>query len=293
MTAPIAIVVLTKDEPEFLDKTIRSIINRTNYSYELFIVDNNSSLDKQKKLLKSYEKDGLAHVIFNNKNQWVLGFNKAIGIINTRADLSSDYIVLTDGDIVVPNLVNEVCWLTYLKQKMDGNVTVGKLGLALNTQFIKNNNQFSDAYANELRYMKGPVMDDLVIAPVDTTLAIYRKDLFVMNQFRMLPGHGSLIRPYYYVCRANGMYLAEHLGWHNYIEPNINQLKEKVLCFAKYAGYVDPIILDQVGSRVKYSYKIFGRIYKAYWSLRVVWYWVRYIVVRFPRNLNEIQSKLR
>ena len=44
MTAPIAIVVLTKDEPEFLDKTIRSIINRTNYSYELFIVDNLSLL---------------------------------------------------------------------------------------------------------------------------------------------------------------------------------------------------------------------------------------------------------
>jgi glycosyltransferase involved in cell wall biosynthesis len=293
MSISIAIVVLTKDEPEFLDKTIRSIIDRTNYPYELFIVDNNSSLGEHIKLLNSYEKDGLAHVIFNDKNQWILGFNKAIEIINTRVDLSSKYIVLTDGDIVVPNPMDGVCWLTYLKQKMDGNVTVGKLGLALDTQFIKNNNQFGVTYANELRYMKGPVMDDLVIAPVDTTLAIYRKDLFVMKQFRMLPGHGSLIKPYYYVCRTNGTYLAEHLGWHNYVEPDMNQLKKKVLCFAKYAGYVDPIILDQVSSRVKYFYKIFGRIYKAYWSLRVAWYWVRYIVIRFPRNLNEIQSKLR
>ena len=293
MSIPIAIVVLTKDEPDFLDKTIRSIIGRTNYPYELFIVDNNSNLGEQKKILNSYKKDRLAHVIFNNKNQWVFGFNKAIDVINIRADLSSDYMVFTDGDIVVPNPVDEVCWLTYLKQKMDSNVAVGKLGLALDTQFIKHNNQFSDAYANELRYMKGPIMDDLVIAPVDTTLAIYRKDLFVMNRFRMLPGHGSLIRPYYYVCRTNSAYLAEHLGWHNYVEPDINQLKEKVFCFAKYAGYVDPIILDQVGSGVKYFYKIFGRIYKAYWSLRVVWYWMRYITVRFPRNLNEIQSKLR
>ena len=45
MTAPIAIVVLTKDEPELLDKTIRSIVDRTNYPYELFIVDNDSYLD--------------------------------------------------------------------------------------------------------------------------------------------------------------------------------------------------------------------------------------------------------
>ncbi len=293
MSIPIAIVVLTKDEPEFLDKTIRSIINRTNYSYELFIVDNNSNLDEQKKILNLYEKDGLAHVIFNNKNQWVLGFNKAIDIINTRTDLSSEYIVLTDGDIVVPNFVDGVCWLTYLKQKMDSNITVGKLGLALDTQFMKNNKQFHNTYTNELEYMKGPIVDNLIIAPVDTTLAIYRKDLFVMNQFRMLPGHGSLVRPYYYVCRTNDTYLAKHLGWHNYVEPDVNQLQNKVACFAKYAGYVDPIILDQVGAGVKYFYKIFGRIYKVYWSFGVAWHWMRYISARFPRNLNEIQSKCR
>ena len=293
MSISIAIVVLTKDEPEFLDKTIRSIIDGTNYPYRLFIVDNKSSLDEQKKLLNSYEKEELAHVIFNDKNQWILGFNKAIKIINTRVDLSSKYIVLTDGDIVVPNLVNEVCWLTYLKQKMDGNVTVGKLGLALDIDFIKNNERLVDTYASELKHINGPIVDDLVIAPVDTTLAMYRRDLFVMGEFKMLPGHASLAKPYYYVCRTNDTYLAEHLGWHNYVEPDMNQLKKKVLCFAKYAGYVDPIILDQVGNGVKYFYKIFGRIYKAYWSFGVVWHWMRYIMARFPRNLNEIQSKRR
>ena len=100
MSIPIAIVVLTKDEPDFLDKTVRSIIGRTNYPYELFIVDNDSSLDKQEALLNSYKENGLAHVIFNGKNQWVLGFNKAIDIINTRADLSSEYVALTDEPAV-------------------------------------------------------------------------------------------------------------------------------------------------------------------------------------------------
>ena len=42
----------------------------------------------------------LIYVIFNNKNQWILGFNKAIDIVNSRTDLSSEYVVLTDGDIV-------------------------------------------------------------------------------------------------------------------------------------------------------------------------------------------------
>ena len=116
MRISLAIIVLTKDEPDFLDKTIRSIIGRTNYPYELFIVDNDSSLDKQKTLLNSYKKYGTVHVIFNKKNQWVLGFNKAIEMVNSRADLSSEYMVLTDGDIVVPESINQVCWLEYLKQ---------------------------------------------------------------------------------------------------------------------------------------------------------------------------------
>jgi hypothetical protein len=33
-------------------------------------------------------------------------------------------MVLTDGDIVVPSPENQVCWLGYLKQKMDGNIAV-------------------------------------------------------------------------------------------------------------------------------------------------------------------------
>ena len=293
MRISIAIVVLTKDEPDFLDKTIRSIIARTNYPYELFIVDNDSSLDKQKTLLKSYKQDGLAHVIFNNKNQWVLGFNKAIDIVNNRTDLSSEYVVLTDGDIVVPEPIDQVCWLEYFMQKMDGNITIGKLGLALDTQFIKDNKKFDNTYANELRYMKGPIVDDLVIAPVDTTLAIYRRDLFVTNTFKMLPGHGSLIRPYYYVFRTSGTYVAQHLGWQNYMEPDINQIQSKVICFAKYGGYVDPIVLDKVGSKVRYFYKVFGRIYKAYWALITSYYWVVYFCKKFPRRLNEIQFNLR
>ncbi|CAC9436125.1 hypothetical protein [uncultured Gammaproteobacteria bacterium] len=293
MNIPISIVILTKDEPEFLDKTVCGIVDRTNYPYELFIVDNHSTSKEQKALLNRYKEQGLAHIIFNNKNQWVLGFNKAIKVINTRGNLSAEYMVLTDGDIVVPSPENQVCWLGYLKQKMDGNIAVGKLGLALDLKFIENNQGFSKVYTNELNYMQGPVVDDLVIAPVDTTLAIYRKDLFVMNKFKMLPGHASLVRPYYYICRTTRHYQAEHLGWHNYKEPNKKQLKEKIICFTKYAGYVDSIVLDKVSDRVKYFYHVFRYIFKAYWFFIVVLYWVLYIVPRFPRDLNEIQSKRR
>ena len=294
MSIPVAIVVLTKDEPDFLDKTIRSIVGRTNYPYELFIVDNDSSLDKQKTLLQSYKKDGTAHVIFNKKNQWVLGFNKAIEVVNSRADLSSEYMVLTDGDIVVPEPIDQVCWLEYLKQKMDGNITVGKLGLGL------------DVYRNDKRISQiekkciikhlsqtGPVVDGLIIAPVDTTLAIYRTDLFITNKFKMIPGHASLIKPYYYICRTNHIYLAEHLGWKNYDNPVKEQLRDKIICFTKYVGYIDSNILKKTDIRTRAFHKFYKYFYKSFWAMLVLFYWSKYIATKFPRNLNEIQSKHR
>jgi len=293
MSVPIAIVVLTKDEPDFLDETIRSIISRTNYPYELFIVDNDSSLDKQKTLLNSYKKDVVAHVIFNKKNQWVLGFNKAIDIINTRTDLSSEYIVLTDGDIVVPEPIDQVCWLEYLKQKMDSNITVGKLGLAIDVELIKSNNKFQKNYQIEKKRMSGPVIDDLIISPVDTTLAIYRTDLFIINKFKMLPGHASLVKPCYYICRTNNIYQVEHLGWKNYEKPSKEHLKEKIICFTKYAGYVDSNILRKTDLRIRMFHEFFKYFYKSYWAMLVLFYWTKYIIGKFPRNLNEIQSRYR
>jgi glycosyltransferase involved in cell wall biosynthesis len=293
MSIPIAIVVLTKDEPDFLDKTIRSIVGRTNYPYELFIVDNDSYLDKQKTLLNSYKKDGTVHVIFNKKNQWVLGFNKAIEVVNSRADLSSEYMVLTDGDIVVPEPINQVCWLEYLKQKMDGNITVGKLGLALDIGLIESSDKFQKNYQIEKRYMSGPVVDGLIIAPVDTTLAIYRTNLFITNKFKMLPGHASLIKPYYYICRTNHIYLAEHLGWKNYDNPVKKQLRNKIICFTKYAGYIDSNILKKTDIRTRVFHKLFKYFYKSFWAMLVLFYWAKYIASKFPRNLNELQSRYR
>lgn len=292
MNAPIAIVVLTKDEPEFLQKTIRSIVERTSHPYELFVVDNNSQLDAQRQLLQQYDNDSQIQVIFNAKNEWVLGFNKAIEIIQGCKDLSTDYLVLTDGDMVVPEPSGESCWLGYLKAQMDQNSCVGKLGLALDLDLIKDSELFQSTYQRELTYKTGPQIGDLIVAPVDTTLAIYRQDLFVFNAFKMLPGHASLIRPYYYTCRTQ-QYQAIHLGWENYTSPTQKQLIEKVKCFTKYAGYIDPIVLNKVDTKTKYFYQLFRHLFKAYWSTRVIFYWLVYLVPRFPRRLNEIQARRR
>jgi len=289
MNTPIAIVVLTKDEPKFLQLTVQSILERTHYPYKLFIADNNSQSTEQLKLLQKFDQDPNIQVVFNPKNRWVLGFNVAIEIIQKDRSLSADYIVLTDGDILVPELSGKLCWLAYLKQQMDQHACIGKLGFSLNLNSIKNNDFFKKTYQRELTYKTGLQIGDSIIAPVDTTLAIYRQDIFVSGAFKMLPGHSSMIKPYYYTCRTQ-KYQAKHLGWDNYIKPSQEQLVEKIYCFTRYAGYIDPIVLNKADYRTKHFYRYFRYWFKAYWTFKVVFYWMLYIVTRFPRRLNEIQA---
>lgn len=293
MSKIIPIVILTKDEPKFLELMIKSIINRTKYPYRVFIVDNNSQDINQNFLLERLKQEYKLEVIYNDKNEWVLGFNNAIKIINDEVDLNHEYIVLSDGDIIMPLPNNGICWLEYLVKKMKSNVTIGKIGLSLDTSLIATKKEFTKTYNIEKKYMKGPTVDELIIAPVDTTLAIYRKDLFVMNRFMIIPGHASLVKPYYYIFRTPKVYQAKHLGWRKYQKPDIKQLEEKIICFTKYAAYIDPIVLEKVDLKIKYFHKIGKYFFKSYWAFKVVYYWFTYIIKHFPRDLNEIQSKYR
>ena len=292
MDTPIAIVILTKDEPKFLKATVESILERTHYPYQLFISDNNSQSTEQKHLLQQYDQDPNIRVIYNTNNRWVLGFNNAIEIAQKQKDLSMDYMVLTDGDIVVPEPTYELCWLEYLKQQMDQHACIGKLGLSLNLDSIKDNSLFKKTYHRELDYKTGPQVGESIIAPVDTTIAIYRQDIFIFGEFRLLPGHASLIKPYYFTCRTQN-YQAQHLGWENYFEPTQEQLIEKIKCFSKYAGYIDPIVLNKADFKTKNFYRWFRYLFKAYWSIKVIFYWILYVFTRFPRRLNELQTSQR
>ena len=292
MDTPIAIVILTKDEPKFLKATVQSILERTHYPYQLFISDNNSQSAEQKYLLQQYDQDPNIRVICNTNNRWVLGFNNAIEIAQRQKNLSRDYMVLTDGDIMVPESTDELCWLEYLKQQMDQHTCIGKLGLSLNLDSIKDNSLFQKTYQRELTYKTGPNIGESIIAPVDTTLAIYRQDIFISGAFRLLPGHASLIKPYFFTCRTLH-YQAEHLGWKNYIEPTQEQLKEKIKCFTKYAGYIDSIVLNKTDIKTKNFYRFFRYWFKAYWSIKVIFYWILYVFTRFPRKLNELQVSHR
>ena len=294
MIPKIPIIILTKDEPRFLELMVKSIFNRTSYPFKLFIVDNCSISLAQKDVIERLCSEYDITVFHNKKNNWVLGFNLAISSIRNDESITQDYYVLSDGDLIVPIPQDGFCWLEYLKIKLEKNVVVGKIGLSLDITRIKNHKEFYNTCHTELRYMNGPKLDGLIISPVDTTIAIYRANLFVFKDFKMLPGHASLVKPYYYTARTPYQYRSKHLGWLKYHgDISKKQLDDKVVCFTKFAAYVDPILIRKCSTRIRLFYRLIKPIYKAYWALITSYYWIVYFCKKFTRSLNEIQFHLR
>ncbi len=287
---PIPIVVLHRDEPGFLLETVAAIKQRTSVAHQLFVVDNNSVTPAARAVLEQLASDDVV-VIRNSYNRWVLGFNSALA--HERFNHDAAYYVFSDGDVVVPDRDSVgACWLTRLIELMDRTACAGKIGLSLHLGTLKQRKDLAHIYREEIAYASGPRIGNLIVAPIDTTLAIYRRDLFVMNEFRFLPGHKSLLRPYYFCLRTPLDFSATHLGWENYGKPR-NDAGDKIRCFTRFGGFVDRTTLVQASVADRNYYRVLGPLWRSFWGLVVAWHWFSYILRRFPRGLNELQAKAR
>lgn len=290
----IPIAILHRNEFESLFKMIESILLNTHHPYRIFVVDNNSSTIDKAEQIQRIKKIKEVTLIESKKNNWALGFNNAIKHPEWPKD--AEYIVLSDSDIVVPAIVNNTtCWLTHLKEQMNAHACIGKLGISLQWDDIDNPTIKENVIKQETQFQKNPKIGENIIAPVDTTLAIYRTDFFVFREFFFSIGHASLARPHYYTCRTSGKLRAKHLGWYasTALKPDALALREKVRCFAKYSGHIDANVLDACDALSRYYYKIIHPLSLIFWGLRVITHNFLYITKRFPRKINEIQAKCR
>ena len=125
------IILLHHNEIDFLEKSIDSIVKNTKSKYKLIIVDNKSSKENRNIIKKKYSKK--YRFIFNDKDNWIYGFNLGIDSIK----FSWDRIVLSDSDIVFKKTKNGKCWLKHLNEQLDEHPIIGKLGIKLNVDILK------------------------------------------------------------------------------------------------------------------------------------------------------------
>lgn len=290
----IPIVILHRNEFGNLFRMIDSISSSTNVSYRLFVVDNASSVaDRDVHFSALSAIPGLC-LIKSKKNNWLLGFNEALR--HPKWPTDARYFIFSDADIVVPSSVpGAYCWLEYLIKQMDTNACIGKLGVSLRTDDIDNDVLKLSVEKQKARFLTNPKIGENMIAPVDTTLAIYRKDFFIGRQFHFSIGHASLARPYYYTCRTDTSVEAVHLGWyqHSSLPMRGELLSEKIRCFAKFGGYIEPEVLRncRIGDRLYYQF--LRPLSLAFWGCNVAFSNLYYVVSKFPRNINVLQAKCR
>lgn len=287
----VPIVILHRNEYENIVNMIRSLVNFTNYPYTIFVVDNNSSPDTRLKL-RSYLNNSNIVLIENPRNNWVLGFNEALK--HPAWNNEWKYIALSDADIEVPDLgVN--CWLTRMVDELEVHRCIGKLGAALRFDDIDVEDIKETIITRELIYRSRPRIGNNYIAPVDTTLALYRKDVFIHGTFSLKIGHASRIKPHYYVCRTSDDIQVRHMGWYeaHRLCARSTELTQKAVCFAIYGGYLERETIASLPTSIRLFYKLTSPIMRAFWSISLMIDIVSYLFSKFPRDFNEIQSECR
>ena len=205
---------------------------------------------------------------------------------------------MSDADIKFKKTKDDKCWLQHLNKEMDKHQVIGKLGIALNTKILQKNKILNKILLREKRYQDGNFIGDNVIAPTDTTAAIYRKDLFITGKFKMELGHTSLIKPYYYSCRTKNKLDCIHLGWRKYlkmIKKNYNnnlEIKNKAWFFCKFNRPIEEPLLKQLSFFERFAILFLAKYYfRPLIGVSFLYKWAKYIIVNFPLNYNEIQKK--
>lgn len=286
------IILLHHNEPDFLGKSIRSIEKCTKSKYDLIIVDNKSEQKHVNVIKKKFSNK--YKIILNPYDNWVYGFNLGIDAIK----YSWNRIVLSDSDIVFKNTKKGKCWLKYLNEQLDKYPIIGKLGISLNTNILEKNKSLKKILLREKRYKHSYQIGDNIVAPTDTTAAIYRKNLFITKKFKMRLGHTSLIKPYYYSCRTGKKLECFHLGWSKYLKMIKNSktskdsIRKKAWFFCKFNRPIESPLLNKLSFFERNLIKFLAKFYyKPKIAISFISIWFFYIIKNFPLNFNEIQKK--
>lgn len=289
----IPIIIMTRNEGVYLQKCVKSIIDTVSVPYHIYIIDNNSSQKLQNEILVNIENEYADYVtiIRNKYNLWILGLNSTL--LKLYLQRTQKYFFLTDGDIDFSSCNAEPCWLSYLVAKMENNISIGKIGLTLNWDYISSQNDLKLIYQQEQGlYNNKKKIEDLFVSPVDTTAALIRWDWSIEGKPSFYPDHIRYLRPELYSCRTPLQINVVHLGWYNYGNNSLSRksIEEKIKCFILVGGDVKDEILQEARLGYRLLYKLFSGIIKKMWYFRRYYFLFKYILLKGIRIFDGQSS---
>lgn len=277
---PLPIIIMTRNDAQYLDRCVRSIFSSVSIDIVVYIIDNNSDNKEHIAILKEIELcyPNKVHITRNKNNRWVLGINSTLKKI--KKTTQSPFFFLTDGDIDFSGCTAKPCWLSYLIEKMNLYSCVGKIGLSLSWDYLESEPALCNVLKQEESLYSEMKIDDLFVSPVDTTAALYKWGWSIEKSDAFYPDHMRYLRPDLYSCRTDRKYVVEHLGWYNYLRPEfpVDQVNAKVQCFTLVGGDVKDQILNMASRKYRLFYKVFHKSIRKFWSMRRLFMFLRYLV---------------
>ncbi|MHA6604768.1 glycosyltransferase family 2 protein [Photobacterium damselae] len=282
----IPILVMTRNENEFLFQCVDSIINTVTIDYHIYVIDNNSDNNEHLETLDKLEENEKITVLRNDDNKWILGLNRHLDYIKSRHN--SKYFYLTDGDIDFSLCKAKPCWLSYSINLMENNCSLGKIGLSLSWDYLRQHESLKNILLQEESLYTNNKINELYVSFIDTTATLFRWDWSIEESAKFYPDHMRYLRPELYSCRTPKDIVVEHLGWTKY---NCNflpksDIDEKVKCFMMVGGYVKDETLFQASTHIKYLYKLSHKLILKIWILRRYFYLFKYIIKKGRRHFQ-------
>lgn len=283
------IFIMTRNEAIYLNTCIASLteIIPAEINYHIYIIDNDSNQKEQMEVLKNLNLKYNNITILLTKNRWVRSIN--IALEEARKLHEFDIFFLSDGDIWFnhPSLSKEIFFNTY--QNILNNKFIGKIGFSLDWQFLEMNNLEEILEQEKKLYSENNKINDLYIAPVDTTACFMRNKWSIEESAKFFPDHMRYLKYDLYSCRTPRDLLVYHKGWECYVSnPEVdNEVDMKVLCFTLNGADVKKTILNRASFKIYIFYKIFSRPIRYLWILRRCFYCTKYLV----RNFRGAQSQ--
>lgn len=107
MSEKVSIIVVHKDQPEYLDLYLKSIkLNSVNNDYEIILVDNNSQQEDSKAYLKSI----IGNNIKIHISQQDLEYSQCLLLAYNMIDINTGYLIFSHAD----NVVLSPKWLDFM-----------------------------------------------------------------------------------------------------------------------------------------------------------------------------------
>lgn len=288
------IYIMTRNDSSYLFKCVKSIISTIRVDYVITIVDNNSDDIEHISILKKLEKHENVNIVYNKSNNWILGLNE---VLSKSSKFSNDYFFITDGDIdftkcTVP--LEYDCWMSYLLSIMDGNCSIGKIGLSLDWSFIEKNNMCGILEQEKTLYSEDKKIGNLYVSAVDTTACLFRKNWSVEEKGLLYPDHMRYIKPELYSCRTSRDICVEHLGWFDYKTKSQSKMhiNEKVKCFTLVGGTLKDEIVALADFRYRLMYRLLSKPIFKFWVIKRIYYATSYFIKKVTKLYFGHDSKV-